>query len=247
MGLELEVKADEFGGFGVNEFVDEASGFVADGVDTLRSVFVAATADEWVDIATFADDVSSVGLLFGGGGAVGGGGALELTKGFADGFIATAEDPFDDFALVHDEEIFHGEVALVNHGADDVSEELEGSTGVVADISFEEWHGETDKIFANFLIGEAEFEETIFVFENGDVFVEAADLFEIPSFVAEEAVAEGVLEAVGSEARSFVVGERIELVVGDFAGEDAVALQEAHDAARAADKVGSVALEGFLM
>lgn len=132
------------------------------------------------------------------------------------------------------------------HGFDDVGIELHNGASIIAAIFFEHWEGFDGELTGDFEIAEADFINVVFVFEYSDVVGEASNLVNIPSIIEEETVREGVFKAVSSEIRCGVIGEREEVIVGNFAGEDAVAFELAHDGARIADDLASAFFGGFL-
>ncbi len=87
------------------------------------------------------------------------------------------------------------------------------------------------KIGSDFGSFEAKFVEIIFVFEDGKVVIESFNLIERPGIVVEKAVAESVFETIGGEIGEFVVSDRIEMIIGNFASKDAVFFELTHDRA----------------
>ena len=71
-------------------------------------------------------------------------------------------------------------------------------------------------------------------------------MVEGPGLVGEVTVGEGVFEAVGGETRDIVVDDGEEAAVRNFAGEDAVTFELAHDAARVADDFAGAFFGGLL-
>ncbi len=124
--------------------------------------------------------------------------------------------------------------------------ELVAGARLVAVVNGEERETLLGELGGDFWSLERDFVETLLVFEDGEVLIEAFDLVESPDVVMEVAVHEGVLEAVGGEIRKLVVGDRIEMVVGNLAGEDAVALEVFHDDAGIADNLGGAVFGGLL-
>ncbi len=80
--------------------------------------------DEWNDVAIFSLDTGAVAILFHGVATIDASGALEFAEGVADGFVAAAENPVDNFAFVHSIEIVDCEIIMKLHGFDNVSVEL---------------------------------------------------------------------------------------------------------------------------
>lgn len=123
---------------------------------------------------------------------------------------------------------------------------MHDSAAIVAAVFFEESEGTEDEFFASGEITEAELIDGVFVFEDGDIVDETFDLVEGPGLVGEVAVGEGVFEAVGGETRDIVVDDGEEAAVRNFAGEDAVTFELAHDAARVADDFAGAFFGGLL-
>ncbi len=89
-----------------------------------RLFVVSLGGDERNDIADLTFDIGTVTILLRDAASVDGGGALELAEGFAEGLVAAAEDPVDDLAFAHGEEIVHREIAADDHRFEDVGDEL---------------------------------------------------------------------------------------------------------------------------
>lgn len=246
IGDELEIEAGVFRGLIIEIFLNSARDRIREVGDTVGYFGIFGIAYERDDIADFGFDIGAVAVFFDRVAAEDGGGALVLAEGFADGAIAAAQNPIDDFALRHSIEVVGAEIFLHDHGMDDIGEELEGSAGFVAVVIGEEREREFDEFFADVLVDETEFGDTIFVFQYSDIVIEIAHLGEIPSLIEEEAVREGVFEAIGGEIGDGIVGDGIEMIIGDFAGEDVVLGEEAHDTLRIADNLAGAGFGGFL-
>lgn len=67
-------------------------------------------------------------------------------------------------------------------------------------------------------------------------------MIDIPSAVEEEAVRKSVFEAVSSKIWCIIVSEREEMIIGNFTGENAIALELAHDSAGVADDLAGAFL-----
>ncbi len=67
------------------------------------------------DVANLAFGAGVVGVFLGGAAAVGGRCALELTEGIADGLIATAKNPVNNFTFAHDVKVVEAEIATIDH------------------------------------------------------------------------------------------------------------------------------------
>lgn len=171
---------------------------------------------------------------------------MVLAESFADGTVAAAENPVDDFALTHDKEVVEAEIAAVDHGFDDIGSELDDETGFVTVVNDELGQSSLDKISTDVEVFETELVETTFVFENGEVTVILLDLGEVEGIEEEETIAKSILKPVGGEARSFIVGNGIEMKIGDLGDEDTVALELAGDDARVADDFCGVFFERLL-
>lgn len=144
--------------------------------------------DERNDIADFGFDAGAIAVFFDSGAVIDGGSALEITEGFADGFVATTENPVDNFAFVHSIEVVEGEIITKLHGADDVGDELEGGAGFVAAVFGKEREGRFDKILTDAFGAEAEFVDVVFVLEDSNVVIESFNFIESPGVVEEVAV-----------------------------------------------------------
>lgn len=211
----------------------------------LGTIF-AGGSDEGDDVANLAFNAGAVAIFLGGGAGVESSGALVLAEGFAEGAIAAAENPVINFALGHDVEIIVVKIATIDHRLEHIGHELENDARFVATVGFVLRNGSEDIIGAELGIFEPDLVETIFVFKNSKVIVISFDLVEIPGVEEEETVAEVVFKAVGSEAWGRIVGDWVELVVRDFAGEDAVFFELAHDDAGVTDDLGGALFDGFL-
>ncbi len=144
--------------------------------------------DERDDVADFGFGTSAIAVFFDGGAVINGGSALEVTEGFANGLVATAENPVDDFTFVHSIEVVEGEIITKLHGADDVGDELEGGAGFVAAVFGKEREGRFDKILTDAFGAEAEFVDVVFVLEDSNVAIESFNFIESPGVVEEVAV-----------------------------------------------------------
>lgn len=171
--------------------VDGASDRRIDGGDAFGGGRI-RSLDEGDDVADLSFDVGAVAVFFRGGATKDRGSTLELAEGFADGFIATAENPVNHFALGHLVEIVNGEEVVMNHGADNIGEELEGGSALVAAVDGEERKAGLSELFGDGEVVKTEFVEALFVFEDGEVLVEASDLVESPGVKKEETVTKGV-------------------------------------------------------
>lgn len=189
--LEVEVEANIFGLFIIEIFVDGGFDFFVEVGDAdgfgfgIGGVF---RLDERGDIADFGFDADAVAVFLGGGAGVDGGGTLEIAESVAHGFVATTQNPVDDFALAHDVEVVEGEVAAVDHGLHHVAEELKGGARFVAMV-----FGREGEIFSSELSGdgwssEGDFFKVVFVFNNGEVGIETFDIVESPSVKEEKTV-----------------------------------------------------------
>lgn len=121
---ELKVETDIFSGFGVEEFLNVAVDGLRKFGDALVGTSFVFAGDEWNDVTIFSFDVGAVAILFHGAATVSTGGALEFAEGVADGFVAAAENPVNDFAFVHSIEIVDCEIIVKLHRFDNVSVEL---------------------------------------------------------------------------------------------------------------------------
>lgn len=121
---ELKVETDIFSGFGVEEFLNVAVDGLRKFGDALVGTSFVFAGDEWNDVTIFSFDAGAVAILFHGAATVSTGGALEFAEGVADGFVAAAENPVNDFAFVHSIEIVDCEIIVKLHRFDNVSVEL---------------------------------------------------------------------------------------------------------------------------
>ena len=121
---KLEVEADIFSGFGVDEFLNVAVDSFGKFGDALVGTSFVFAGDEWNDVAIFSLDTGAVAILFHSIATIDASGALEFTEGVANGFVAAAENPVDNFAFVHSIEIVDCEIIMKLHGFDNVSVEL---------------------------------------------------------------------------------------------------------------------------
>lgn len=241
--FEVEVETDVFGLFVVEIFVDGGFDFFVEIGDASGAGF---GLDERSDVADFGFDADAVAVFLGDVAGEDGSGTLEVAEGVAHWFVAAAQNPVDDFAFAHDVEVVEIEVAAVNHGLHHVAEELAGSAAFVTVIV-----GGKFKVFGGELSSdrrglEGDFVEVTFVFGDSEVGIESFNLVESPSSVEEVAVAKSVFETVGGEAGNVVVGEREDMVIGDFAGEDAVLFELLVDGFGIANNLVGVFFDGFL-
>lgn len=213
--------------------------------DATRAGF-GATLDEGNDVANFGFDAGTVAIFFDGGAAVSGGGALELAESLGKGFVAAAKDPVDGFALAHSIEVVDGDIIAELHGFDDVGDELHAGASVVVTIIVEEGEGTEDEFFTDVEVAEGEFVDIVLVFEDDDIVDETFDLVESPGVVEKIAIGESVFETIGGKIGNIIVNEREEATVGDFASEDAIALELAHNGARIANDLAGAIFGGFL-
>ena len=121
---ELKIETDIFSGFGVEEFLNVAVDSLRKFGDALVGTSFVFAGDEWNDVTIFSFDAGAVAILFHGIATIDASGALEFAEGVANGFVAAAENPVDDFALVHSIEIVDREIIMKLHGLDNVSVEL---------------------------------------------------------------------------------------------------------------------------
>lgn len=246
--LEIEVETDIFRAFFVEVRGDSIVDVIVDVGDALRGdvAFAVDSLDKRRNVTDFDFDASIVTVFLGSSARAEGGGALELTESFADGFVAATEDPINDFAFAHNKEVFFGEVTANDHRVDDVGDELKADASLVIAAGGKERKGLFDEVGADLRGLEAELVKLGFVLEDGDVVVKSFDLIKGPDAKNEEAVREGVLEAIGGEIRNGVVGDRVEVIIGNFAGEDAVFFELTHNGTRIANDLASAIFERFL-
>lgn len=138
-------------------------------------------------------------------------------------------------------------MAFFDHGTEDVGDELEAGAGGRTVIIGAKRKVAAGEFGAEFGVLEAELIGAGFVPEDSDIIIETLDFGEIPGVVEEIAIAESIFEAVGGEARDFVIGDGEELVIGDFARENTVFFELVSDHARATDDLAGAGLDGFLM
>ena len=113
---------------------------------------------------------------------------MELAKSLAQGFIATAQNPVNNFAFGHEIEVVKGEKTFMNHGTKNVGDELEGGAIFVAMVGREEGEAGYNELLANINVSEAEFVEILFVFKDGEILIKGFNLVESPSIKKEKAV-----------------------------------------------------------
>lgn len=135
---ELEVEADVFGGFGVEELFNCTIDSIRKLCDALVRAFVVFASDKRDDVTVFGFDTGTVAVFFLSVATVDASGALEFTESIANSLIATAQDPVDDLALVHSVEIIESEIIMELHGFENVGVELHNGAGVVATSIFKE-------------------------------------------------------------------------------------------------------------
>lgn len=203
--------------------------------------------DEGVDIADFSFDFGVIGILLGSGTVVSGSGALEITESLGESVIAAAQDPVDDLAFGHGVEIVGGEIVFGNHRAENIGDELETGASSRILITFAKRKVTSGEFGGEFGVFETELIETGFIAQDDDIVVETFDVGEIPGVIEEVAVAKGIFKTIGGEARDVIIGDGEELVIGDFAREDAVFFELASDDAGIADDFAGASLDGFLV
>lgn len=203
--------------------------------------------DEGVDIADFSFDFGVIGILLGSGTVVSGSGALEIAESLGEGVVTTAKDPVDNFAFGHGIEVVEAEVVFSNHGTQDVGDELETGASSRAMIIGRENEITGGEFGSEFGIFETEFVEARFIAQDDDIIIETFDVGEIPGVIEEVAVRKSIFEAIGGEARDVIIGDREELIIGDFAREDAVFFELTSDDAGIADDLAGASLDGFLV
>lgn len=189
--FEIEVEANVFGLFVVEIFVDGGFDFFVEVSDAdgfgfgVGGVF---RLDEWGDVADFRLDADAVAVFLGGGAGVDDGGTLEIAEGVAHGFVATTQNPVDDFAFAHDVEVVEGEVAAIDHGLHHVAKELESGARFVAMVFGREGEIFGSKLGSDGRSAEGDFFEVVFVLGNGKVGIEAFNVVESPSVKEEKTV-----------------------------------------------------------
>ncbi len=203
--------------------------------------------DEGVDIADFSFDFGVIGILLGSGTVVSGSGALEIAESLGEGVVTTAKDPVDNFAFGHGIEVVEAEVVFSNHGTQDVGDELETGASSRAMIIGRENEITGGEFGSEFGIFETELVEAGFIAQDDDIVVETFDVGEVPGVIEEVAVTKSIFEAIGGEARNVIIGDREELVIGDFARQNAVFFELASDDAGIADDFAGASLDGFLV
>lgn len=244
---KLKVKTGVLGSFGVEVAFESASGGVGKFGDALVIRIRVCTGDEGVDVADLELGVDAIAVFLECAAAVDASGTLEVAEGFTEGFVAATENPVDNFAFAHDIEVVHGEIAAELHGFDNVGDKLEGGAGAVAMEVRKEGERGFGEFLSDFKVAEADFLNAVFVFENSEIIGEAADLVETsPSVVEEVAAAKSVFDTVDGEAGDFVIDNRIDFAIGNFASENAVFFQLAHDRAGVADDFAGTAFDRFL-
>lgn len=245
-GIWLEIKvleADILRLFSIEIIGDRAVDFAIKAGDALGAVF---DLDEGNDVSDFGFGADAVAVFLANTAGKDGGSTLVIAEGVGEGFVTAAEDPVNDFAFVHDVEVVDIEVATIDHRLSNVGEELHVSTGFFAVVDGGEGEILGGKVGGDFWGAEGDFVEVLFVLDDSKVLIETGDLVESPDVVMEVAVHEGVFETIGREIRKVVIGDGIEVVIGDFAGEDAVFFEKFHDGARIADDLSSAFLGRFL-
>lgn len=224
--------------------------FVDGGFDFFVEVSEAGGAgfglDERSDVTDFGFDADAVAVFLGDAAGEDGGGALEVAEGVAHRFVAAAQDPVDDFTLAHNVEVVEVEIATINHRLNHIAEELKSSAGFVAVVVGGKFEILCGELGGDRLSLESDFFEVALVFGDGEVGVESFNLVKGPGVVEEVAVAESIFETVGGERRDIVVGDGIDVIVGDFAGEDAVFLELFIDGFGIANNFAGVFFDGFL-
>ncbi len=245
--LEIEVKTDVFRLLFVEISSDGGVDVVVEVSNAFRDrlVFAVGSGDKGNDIADFGFDADGVAVFLGGGAGIDRSGALEVAEGVAQRFIAAAQNPVDDLALAHDIEVVESEVTTINHGLNHVGKEGHAGAGFVAVIDGREGEVVRRKFGSERWVGETDFVEVVFVFDNSEIVVKRFDLLEGTGGVG-EAVAKSVFKAVGGEARSIIVGDGVNMIIGDLAREDAVFFELTSDGFRVADDLGGVVLDGLL-
>lgn len=101
-----------------------------------------------------------------------------MTEDVAEVFVATAEDPVDDFAFTHDVEVVSVEIAGGNHGMGDVGEELHTGAVLLGVIEGGESKVASGEVGGKVGILERDFVEAGFILEDGEVIVIILDFFE---------------------------------------------------------------------
>lgn len=222
------------------EFGNTARDWIA--VDILLGGF-----DEGVDIADFSFDFGVIGILLGSGTVVSGSGALEIAESLGESMIATAQDPVDDFAFGHGVEIVGGEIVFGNHRAKNIGNELKVGASSRILVTLAKREITSGEFGGEFGVFETELVEAGFIAQDDDIVVETFDVGEVPGVIEEVAVTKSVFEAIGGEARNVIIGDREELVIGDFARQNAVFFELASDDAGIADDFAGASLDGFLV
>lgn len=113
-------------------------------------------------------------------------------------------------------------------------------------INREFWEGTFGEFFADAGGFEADFVDVVFVFQDGEIVGEAFNVVKSPSIIEEITIRESIFETIGGETGNVVVGDGEEMIVGNFAGEDAVFFELAHDGARVTDDLASFFFGRFL-
>ena len=90
---------------------------------------------------------------------------------------------------------------------------------------------------------ESDFVEIIFVFEDGEVGVEGFNLIKRPGVVEEISVTKSIFEAVGGKIRNVVVGDWIDMIIGNFARENVVFFELARNDFRVANDFAGIFLD----
>lgn len=253
--LEIEVETDVFGEFFVEVGFDSAIDFGGEFGNAFRGwaifavgrVVFGISEDERNDVADFALDAGTVAILLSSSAGVDSGGVLELAEGFGDSAIATTENPVDDFAFTHDVEVVRCEVTTDDHRVNNIGDELESSTRFVAIIDAEERKGSLDELDTTFGGLETDFVESVFVFEDGEVLVEGLNLVEGPGIEKEETITKGIFEPVGSQTRGVIVGDRVDMIIGNFARENIVTFELLHDDAGVTNGLFGLGFDRFLV
>lgn len=245
IGCKLEVEPSVFRGFGF-EIASEGAG---SGTRELGDALVARiilACDERIDVADFKLDAGAVAILFLRSAAVNASRALKIAEGFTEGFVTATQNPVDDFAFAHDIEIIHREIAAEFHRFNDIGDELKRGAGAVVVVVSEEGEGRIGEFFGDFEVAEAKFVDAVFVMKNSNIVGETADLVERPSVVEEVTIAKSIFKTIDGKTRDFVVDDGVNFTIGNFASEDAVFFQLAHNAAGVADDFASAFFDGFL-
>lgn len=128
----------------------------------------------------------------------------------------------------------------------DVSEELHAGAVFLGVVIGGKGKIAGSEVGGEFGILEGDFVGAGFVLEDGEIIVEGFNVVKGPGVVKEVAVSKSIFEAVGGEVRLVVVGDGIEMIIGDFARKDAVFFELFHDGAGVADDLLGAFFGGFL-